>query len=250
MKKFIIFCTFLFCTAAIAHTINWYVDGSLYHTTTCNSGDSVTPPTPPTKYGYTFREWEGYTQLEYIETTGTQYIDTGIYPNGLIRMTAKIETLRAGTEISAFSGVIHSGFTGVWQVVYSYQGGVDFNVSQQEIVFSQSYVGIQDFDIDQINKTIICNGITKYMTETPVAVEPGHSNIPLGRYQYEIGPGPSNFWYGKIYFTKLYDNNILVRDMIPVLDKNGTPCMYDKVSNTFFYNAGTGDFIAGPAVSE
>ena len=34
----------------------------------------------------------------------------------------------------------------------------------------------------------------------------------------------------------------------PVLDKNGTPCMYDNVTDQFFYNAGTGQFIAGPVI--
>ena len=52
----------------------------------------------------------------------------------------------------------------------------------------------------------------------------------------------------KFYYLKLYDNDILVRDMIPVLDKDGVPCMYDKVENKFYYNAGTGDFIAGPVI--
>ena len=36
----------------------------------------------------------------------------------------------------------------------------------------------------------------------------------------------------------------------PVLDKNGIPCMYDKVTDQFFYNQGTGQFIAGPVVTE
>ena len=54
----------------------------------------------------------------------------------------------------------------------------------------------------------------------------------------------------KIYSCKLYDNDVLVRDFIPVLDKDGTPCMYDKVEKKFYYNAGTGQFIAGPMIEE
>ena len=40
----------------------------------------------------------------------------------------------------------------------------------------------------------------------------------------------------KIYNCKIYDNDVLIRDMIPVLDKNGTACMYDKVNKKFYYN--------------
>lgn len=39
-----------------------------------------------------------------------------------------------------------------------------------------------------------------------------------------------------IYDCKIYDNDVLVRDIIPVLDKNGVACMYDKVNKKFYYN--------------
>ena len=45
------------CTVAMAHTINWHVDGDIYQTTTCDSGESITPPTAPYKYGYHLKEW-------------------------------------------------------------------------------------------------------------------------------------------------------------------------------------------------
>jgi len=61
MKKFMVFlCTmFIGCAHADTETINWYVDDSVYDTTTCQSGgDIVAPQTNPTKYGYTFDGWE------------------------------------------------------------------------------------------------------------------------------------------------------------------------------------------------
>ena len=48
-----------------------------------------------------------------------------------------------------------------------------------------------------------------------------------------------------IYLTKIYDNNTLVRNYIPVLDKNKRPCLFDKVSKTCFYNQGSGEFLYG-----
>lgn len=57
MKKFIILCIALFATAGFAQTINWYVDGSVYQTTTCSAGDDVTPPSAPARRGYTFTGW-------------------------------------------------------------------------------------------------------------------------------------------------------------------------------------------------
>lgn len=69
MKKITILCVALFSTNAIARTIDWYVDGQIYQTTSCEYGDSITPPTPPAKYGYTFQYWN---DPGIIEGTGIQ----------------------------------------------------------------------------------------------------------------------------------------------------------------------------------
>lgn len=46
----------------------------------------------------------------------------------------------------------------------------------------------------------------------------------------------------KIYYFQMYQSDQLTLDLIPVLDQNNIPCMYDKVSDQFFYNQGTGTF--------
>lgn len=38
-------------------------------------------------------------------------------------------------------------------------------------------------------------------------------------------------------------NEELIMNLLPYLDTNGTPCMYDTVSRKTFYNAGTGEFL-------
>jgi hypothetical protein len=50
------------------------------------------------------------------------------------------------------------------------------------------------------------------------------------------------------YGMKLYRNDVLVRDFIPVLDLNDEPCMYDRVTGRCFYNQGTGAFLYGPDI--
>ena len=52
----------------------------------------------------------------------------------------------------------------------------------------------------------------------------------------------------KIAYLRLIQNNIPIYDFVSVV-KDGVGCFYDKVSETFFYNAGTGNFIVGPRVS-
>ena len=81
MKRFIFLLTAIFiCTIARSDeiTINWLnTDRTINHTTTCTIGGDVILPQTPYKYGYTFNGWAvNYIPIEYLESTGTQYIDT------------------------------------------------------------------------------------------------------------------------------------------------------------------------------
>lgn len=50
----------------------------------------------------------------------------------------------------------------------------------------------------------------------------------------------------KVYSAKITDGNVVVRDYKPAKDKDGIVCLYDTISQTYSYNAGSGVFIAGP----
>ena len=55
--------------------------------------------------------------------------------------------------------------------------------------------------------------------------------------------GTSN--YGKLRIKRFYitRDGAYTLNLIPALDRNGTPCMYDTVSKQTFYNAGAGEFL-------
>lgn len=53
---------------------------------------------------------------------------------------------------------------------------------------------------------------------------------------------------GNFYYCKIWNGSTLVRDFVPVQTTFGEICLYDKVSKTYFKNAGTGSFTAGPVV--
>jgi len=51
---------------------------------------------------------------------------------------------------------------------------------------------------------------------------------------------------GKIYYAKIWNKGDLVRDLIPCYRKSDNEAgMYDLVTETFFTNAGTGEFLYG-----
>lgn len=76
----------------------------------------------------------------------------------------------------------------------------------------------------------------------------GTIGYPICLFIYFIGEPTQEGNAGvglRIYYYKIYDNNTLVRDLVPVR-VGTTGYMYDKVSDTLFGNAGTGDFTLGP----
>ena len=61
--------------------------------------------------------------------------------------------------------------------------------------------------------------------------------------------GTATFSQSKqIHQITCYKDGEMVRDFIPVIDNNNVACLYDKVTETFFYNKGSSDFITGDII--
>lgn len=60
----------------------------------------------------------------------------------------------------------------------------------------------------------------------------------------------SDFNPGRIYSYKIYDGDTLIRDLVPVKrTSNNLVCLYDKLNKTYYTNVGSGTFVAGPEIS-
>lgn len=60
------------------------------------------------------------------------------------------------------------------------------------------------------------------------------------------GGNVDNYTKAKVYSCKIYDNGTLARDFIPCKNASGLVGLWDDVNNTFYSNAGSGTFTAGP----
>ena len=245
MKK-ILLCLFAIFigTAAIAHTINWYVEGNIFHTTTCESGEDITPPTAPEKYGYKFKGWVSYTPIEYLESTGTQYINTLYKPNGLTSIEIEAQFLKTdglhwifGSREGPTSNIFTLGVNGsINQYIFGYADSIGNNFSETPAADTNKHFFKHDKGACYIDKTRYDYKTKDFQSQR---------DLYLFANNYPANKGEST---ARIYSCRIYDDNILIRDFIPVLDKNEIPCLFDSVENKFYYNAGTGLFIAGPII--
>ena len=257
MLKIILTLTAIFlCTTTHAEQINLHwlnADGSTYSESTCTvNGDLIIPSTPPTKYGYTFIGWKlgDYIPIEYLESTGKQWVDTGI----------AITNATLYTEIMPMRTFIKNGIIG-----YNYNNGAHRlslgGNSYGDITFgygdsSSSYQYINFLELGK--KTAIKIQYLKdivYLSADDVILSTAHGtrSDPINIFVNGVNAlSNTTGLNGRFFSAKIWNNDtgVLVRDFIPVLDMNGTPCMFDKVEQKFYYNAGTDDFIAGPVIGE
>ncbi len=183
-----------------------------------------------------------YTKLEYLESTGTQYIDTGIVPtkNTTVDMIFRYRNNQG------------SGINGVRQTsdyITRFYPVATINDSQFRCVFGNE---VYYFDNILSKHHIIFNDENHHLyVDGNLEQTFNVNNINLdGNKTIWIFSGnsenpSSNRWFSSeiIYSFKIYDEGTIIRDYIPVLDKNNRPCLFDKVSKTCFYNQGIGEFI-------
>lgn len=235
---------------AIAHaateTINWYMDGNTYATTQCETGSDIILPQTPYKYGYTFQGWGGYIPIEYLQSSGSQYIDTGIKGTDILRTNIMIQITPG--FVKADQKLFGVSETGKGMYFTSFQGfyrgtNIPITTSKTEIEIIRT-----DIVANTFKATVSYDGndftTTSYWTAGPSTI----NTFPV--FAGVNGTNGIIKSVYRCYSLRLYNKkDRLIRDMIPVLDSNGTPCMFDKVEQKFYYNQGTGDFIAGPIIN-
>lgn len=184
---------------------------------------------------------EGYTELEYIESTGTQYINSGYN----IQSGDTIELLGQFTEHfhdNTFFEVTTNSTTRCLLSSEEANGKVIFNAGSGAYVVTSNTYGI-GVDIDvTINSKFVINGInmgsvTVKTQSKPVYLFAGNDVGTVARY-------------GKVRIKKYKitsSSGVVKLDYVPAIrHSDGEVGLYDLVNGVMYGNAGTGEFIAGP----
>lgn len=182
-------------------------------------------------------------EIEYLESTGTQWIDTGKYPHEIGRWELTVRFTDLGLQINGCYPKTRERFH------IGTNGSGRFRIMIGITSITQpGDLSIHTFCIDtldwyaQFDDIIVTCPTVSYTSQTTYSI------IIANRTYY--GNSGSFTYPCKecIYKSRLYGlNRALVLDLIPV--RIGTTgYMYDKVSGRLFGNAGTGEFILGPDV--
>jgi len=194
----------------------------------------------------------GYTELESIESTGTQYIDTGVNIDSSLGVEMDFV---CKSPVSTTSGEFGSFFGGCKLL----NGSINIRVWIGTYK-SGSNAGVFDWNTTGYNGGIsvgtrmqlsLRNGTYTTSTSVSVTLPTATFDAAQNAYLFAANKGGTAFEHAKVllYACKVYSGDTLVRDFIPAKrSSDGAIGLYDLVTEAFFANAGTGVFTAGTEV--
>lgn len=191
---------------------------------------------------------------EYIESSGTQYINTGYIVKDTTRfeVVANVQRSQPKTYPVLFGSrpantAIRTCaiFTNSSTMCRAWGNASDYTVSGSE----ESAATFGAKVMFQHEKT--CTEIITMNGQVSGGIYPASSDPDLGRYPIYIfavngstAPRPDSYCVAKLYAFKVYESDSLVMDLQPYLD-DGEACLRDSLTGTLYKNAGTGAFVYG-----
>lgn len=179
--------------------------------------------------------------VDYLESSGTQYINTGFKNNQDTRIVVDAQVVKSPSANAWLFGGKNSTTVGA-RNVFLLNGktwSVDYNSDATRK--GVSGVGILDrLHVDFDKNVITINGKTQTFDAATFQCKYDHYLLA----QNKVGE-VSGYISARLYSCQIYDNGVIVRDYWPCYDPDGVACLYDRVNKEYVYNAGKGDFVAG-----
>lgn len=185
-----------------------------------------------------------YQQVEYIESTGTQYIDTGYIPNSNTNIIFDFEYISGASN--KYIPILGQRKTNTEKLfafwVYESTGEVAVNFDKTDTLKIGNTNGVGR----HVYKNIGGNFYLDDQLISEISYNDFEASHTLAVFGLKTGASTAEVreLCGKAYSLKIYDNDILVRDLVPCYRKSDSVVgMYDTVKNVFYTNAGTGTFL-------
>lgn len=203
---------------------------------------------------------DGYTQLEYLESSGTQYINTGF------KMSSGGKTETKAMYIAFSSGQCTvfgcQNAASPWNVCFLRTSGADgtlqfyvteVRIGQSPTVYISTntvYEATAEYDATTSTSRLSF----RHALEDTVATgtnTTSPADYPLFLFACNTAGSVEHQSTARIYYFNAYNaSGEPARRMYPARRNSDSVLgMYDTVNNTFYTNAGTGTFIAGPELS-
>lgn len=207
----------------------------------------------------------------YIESSGTQWINTGYYPTPNTRVETVVNL--SGTNSNGFSAFFgaegpslnqiflfmdrfiprgRSSIIGLFPAVFHNTRAInilydpninDITTELNPLFFNRkTFFRVEAGRFEAQND----NGETYVL---PMIINSGATTCPVPMWIFDNNENGSHnsligYCIAKLYSFRIFESNTLVMELLPH-QENGVACLRDTVSGNLFYNQGTGDFTFG-----
>lgn len=178
----------------------------------------------------------GYTQCEYLQLDGGQYVDTGILAD--INTSIEIVFTRETSSKFYLLGAVSSDNKAT---VSAYQGGYwrfGARYTTPTVAENTKHSAVI------CNDNILLNGKTVKWSGTNTGFVTPYS-IVVGTSHLANGSINTTRHVGKIYGFKMWNGDTLVADYTPCRDPNGVYGFWDNVARAFRASEGNTEFTGG-----
>lgn len=173
--------------------------------------------------------------LKYIQSTATQYIDTEVIPTNDTVIEMSIKKVGDIIDYERLFGILN-----VFEIIRAGTSNMKLKIADNEIgnisISTEAFTKLK-FGQGKIIVNDIENATYSNTFDTNASAYLFYSR---NADRYSII---------QLEYCKIWENEILIRDFIPVKDMNGEICLFDKVNNKFYYNKGSGNFLSSEIIS-
>ena len=173
--------------------------------------------------------------LSYIQSSGTQWIDTEFIPtnNTVVEMSIK----KVGNNLD------YERFFGIKEVYEIMRRGT--NATNFELRFNGTDNNNANIPISTTNFCKLKFGKQRIELDDALLGTYTDSFTTNKTACIFCANGEAIYGIMQLQYCKIWEDETLIRDFIPATDFDGVTCLYDKVNKKFYYNKGTGTFIGG-----
>lgn len=184
----------------------------------------------------------GFARLEYLEGTGTQYIDTTRDVTSETGVKIEYEELQGDGTLHEVVGTRTTG--NFWFPPRQSTGGAESN-KQEFFYYTSGYTYMKNWGrvvVDLNYKNAGTLYLENLIGDTYQRALPSKKDIVLPPLKL-FGSSPYSKFIGRIWRCIVTEGQEIVSHFLPAFDTEvGAPCMFDTTTRTPFYSFGTDDF--------
>ena len=174
-----------------------------------------------------------YTQLDYIESTGAQWVDTGYIPTAYTSVDLKWLSTNTGAQ-----AIIGCNWTNNAMLLCAQNNTLRFHGPGISIRMP-SHTNPDVISYGAAANSLVINGVT--YTHSADSLSSAKTNMKI----FGLGNNSYNA-QGKLYYLNIYEGKTLKREYIPVRrNADSIVGLYDTVTQSFFTDMNSNNFTAG-----